>query len=176
MWKVLTSILIIIIILFFVPRLVSAAYGQTAGNTGEPAIRVEAADPSVAPSAEFFGKAIGGVKPGDLFYVDATDSPRDVSVSLYLTNSDELIHYLRYLTLKVAVYVEDGHGRWIKLLLDGSVFPDTYITLQNSPVNFILPGLARYKVTVNSGCYYCLSVGPDGRDMSPQFYLEAEPA
>ena len=175
-WKVLRFILIVIMVLFLAPWLVSAVYGQTVNAAGESDIQVEAADPSAAPSAQFFGKAIGSVTAGDLFYIDATDNPQDISVSLYITNADELIHYLRYLILKVAVYFEDKEGQWTKTLLaDGSEFRDTYITLQNSPVNLPLPGYARYKITIASGCFYCLSAGYNGSDFTPRFYLDVEP-
>jgi hypothetical protein len=175
MRKIVTIILIAIIAIIFGPRLVSTAYGQTNDAAGNSAIQVEAADPSAAPSAEFYGQAIGGVTPGTLFYVDASGNPGDVSLSLSITNTDELIHYLRYLTLNVAVYVEDGNGQWIKPQINGGQFPDTYLTLQNSPVTFTLPGAVRYKVTIDSGCFYCLFTGHAGDNLAPRFYLDAGP-
>jgi hypothetical protein len=177
MRKVLKFTLIAVLILLLTSWLTSIAYAHTNDNADQAIIRVEAAAFKAAPEATFFGNAIDGVTPGDLFYIDATQSPQDISVNLYITNSDELIHHLRYLILKVGVYFEDSDGQWRKALLtDGSVFPDTYITLQNSPVNLVLPGLARYKVTIDSGCFYCLPAASQGNNVSPGFYLDVEPA
>ena len=173
MRNIVTFILVIITALFFIPRLTSIAYSQADGDDGKPAIKVAAADQSAAPSAEFYGKAIGSVTPGDLFYVDAAGNPAGITLGLYITNTGELIHYLRYLTLQVAVYVEDSHGLWIKPQVNGEEFPEIYLTLQNSPVTFTLPGRARYKVTIDSGCFYCLSAGNAGENIIPRFYLDA---
>jgi hypothetical protein len=155
--------------------LTSIAYAQTALDSGQAEISVEAAPASTAPAATFFGKAIGGITPGDLFYINATNSPQDMTISLYITNADVLIHYLRYLTLRVGFYVEDGNGQWQKVTSqDGVVSPDIYITLQNSPVDIVLPGLGHYKVTIDSGCYNCFSTPSDGSNMAPSFYLNVE--
>ena len=163
--------------------LTSTAYGQNNDNAtlavtaanGE--IKVEAAPPANTPAATFFGNTIGGVTACDLFYVNATDSPLDISVDLYIANPNELIHYLKYLILKVAVYVEDIDGQWKQITSqDGTVLPDIYITLQNSPVTFILPGAARYKVTIESGSYYCLPFNSDKGEIAPSFYLNVESA
>lgn len=182
MRKVVIIILAIVAVMSVGSWLTSTAFGQNndnaalAGTDANSEIKVEAAPPEAAPAVTFFGNAIGGVDGGDLFYVSANNSPLDISVDLYLTNADELIHYLRYLILKVAVYVEDGEGQWQPITTqDGITLPDTYITLQNSPVNFTLTGQANYKVTIESGSYNCLPARPDREDVSPLFYLEAEP-
>jgi hypothetical protein len=172
MWKIGIVILIVITALCFLPRLTSIAYGQTNGNEGKPAVQVTAAGSSAAPSAEFFGKAIGSVTPGDLFFVDAAGNPGEITLSLYITNTGELIHYLRYLTVHVAVYVEDSPGQWTKSQINGEKPPEIYLTLQNSPVTFTLPGGARYKVAIDSGCFYCLSAGNAGESIIPRFYLD----
>jgi len=173
MRKFVTFILVIIIALFFVPRLTSIAYGQANGDVGKQAVTVTAADPSPAPSAEFYGKAIGSVTPGDLFYVDAAGNPADITLNLYITNTGELIHYLRYLTLQVAIYVEDSNGQWIKPQINDEEYPEIYLTLQNSPVTFTLPGGAHYKVAIDSSCFYCLSASNAGENITPRFYLDA---
>jgi len=171
--KFVIFILVIITALFFFPRLTAIAYGQVNGDDGKQAVRVAAADPSAAPSAEFYGKAIGSVTPGDLFYVDAAGNPADITLSLYVTNTGELIHYLKYLTLQVAVYIEDSSGHWIKPQINGEESPKIYLTLQNGPVTFTLPGGARYKVAIDSGCFYCLSAGSAGDSITPRFFLDA---
>ncbi len=175
MWKVFRFTLVILILLFLGPWLASLAHGDSIGGSGQADIQVEAARPPATPKATISGKAIGGVTPGDLFYIDATGSSRDIYISLYITNAHELIHYLRYLTLKVAIYVEDEDGQWRKTPLRDSISLDTYITLRNSPVNLTLPGYTRYKIAIESGCYYCMSANKDGDNISPQFYLEIEP-
>ena len=175
MQKVFRFIITIALILLLASWLIPAAYGQTNGDTEESDIIVEVAPPETAPVVSFFGNAIGGVTAGDLFYVNATNYQPDLSVDLYITNSDELVHYLRYLILKVVIYVEETDGQWTQITLqDGTVLPDTYITMQNSPVNFILSGLARYKVTIESGSYYCYPLRSDSGDISPQFYLTVD--
>jgi hypothetical protein len=157
------------------PWLTSYAYG-TSNGAGDKTIHIEAAEPSAAPRATAFGRAIGGVTPGDLFYIDATDNARDMSVSLYLTNAHELAPYLRYLILEVGVYFEDSDGQWRKASWrNGNPVPATFITLRNSPVSLILTGYTRYKVTVDSGCFYCLTANTNGGNLSPRFYLTAEP-
>jgi hypothetical protein len=162
-------------LLLFTPWLTSYAYGTSQGAGNKP-VHVEAAEPSVAPSATVFGKAIGGVTPGDLFYIDATDNARDISVSLYITNSPELTPYFRYLILEVGIYFEDSDGQWRRALLqNGEPVPNTYITLRNSPLSLVLTGYTRYKVAVDSGSFYCLTSHINGGKLSPQFYLVAEP-
>jgi hypothetical protein len=162
-------------ILLITPWLASYAYGTGNGSSGHETIHVEAAEPSKAPRATVFGKAIGGVTPGDLFYIDATDNSHDITASLYLTNAHELTPYLRYLILEVGIYFEDSDGQWRQASLpNGNPVPDTFITLRNSPVNLILAGYTRYKVTIDSGSFYCLTANTNGGSLSPHFYLTAE--
>lgn len=173
MRKTLKFILITVMLLLAVSWLTSIAYGQTNGEAEQTGIQVEAAPPEKAPTASFFGNAIGGVTGGDLFYINATNYQPDMSVDLYITNADELVHYLRYLILKVAVYKEDTDGQWQQIISqDGTVLPDTYITMKNSPVSFILPGLAHYKITIESGSYHCFPLNSSGGNFSPQFYID----
>lgn len=179
MWKVFRFTLVIFVLLVLAPWLTSLAYGSSDGDPEQAGIQIEAAEPSAAPMATIFGQAIGGVTPGDLFYIDATASSQDTSVSLYITNAHELTPYLRYLILKVAVYYEDGDGQWRKTpIREGSTSQvnDTYITLRNSPISLTLPGYTRYKIAIDSGCFYCFNANTGGDSISPQFYLAIEPA
>ncbi len=176
MKKFLRFTLIVVMLLSAASWLSSAAYGQTNDGPEQSGIYVEAAPPEAAPSVTLYGQAIGGITPGDLFYIDAIDSQADMSLDLYITNSDELIHYFRYIILKIAVYIEDAEGQWQPVTSqNGTAIPDTYITLENSPVRFIMPGLARYKVTIESGCYHSLPFRANGGAISPAFYLNVEP-
>jgi hypothetical protein len=172
MRKIVTFIIIAIIGLVLIPRLASAAYGQDNAGTAKPAVPVIAAEPSAAPAAVFYGHAIGSVSPGDLFYVDATGKAADITLSLYITNNDELMHYLKYLTLKVAIAVRDVDGQWTCVNTGRGQTAETFLTLQNSPVIFNLPGGAYYKTTIVSGCYYCLATPAANTDIAPHFYLQ----
>jgi hypothetical protein len=180
MKKVIIFVLITLIVLTVGSWVTSTAYGHTndvaglAGAVSNSEISIEAASPEAAPAVNFFGNYIGSLEPGDLFYINATDSQPDISINLYITNPDELIKSLRYLIIKVAIYVEDGNGQWqLVTSQNGITRPDTYITLENPQVNFTLPGMTHYKVTVKSGSYKSYP-NPKGRDISPEFYLNAE--
>ena len=176
MLKIIRLTLLLSAAFFLTPWLASYAYGTGYENDGYKAIHIEASDRSATPCAKILGGATGSIAPGDLFYIDATDSSHDMTASLYLTNAHKLTPYLRYLILEVGIYFENSDSQWKKLsLLDGNQVPDTFITLQNSPVNFILPGCTRYKVTIDSGSYYCLPANTNGNSLSPSLYLTVEP-
>jgi len=152
------------------------AYAYENALAGQVPIQVEAAETSAAPSWNAFGRAIGGVTtPGDLFYIDATNNPADISVTLHLTNAEELVHYYRYLILNVGVYFQTSVDQWEKATtISGELMPDTYITMRNGAVSFTLPGYAIYKITIDSGSFYSFGTAADGGSASPQFYLTAE--
>jgi hypothetical protein len=173
MRKTAIFILIVIIALIIIPRVTSTAYGQVNDYDSNQNVQITAADPSEAPSAVFYGKAIGSITAGDLFYVDAANSQADITLSLYVTNTDELTHYLRYITLRVAVYIQDGDGQWTIPQSGVEEPPETYLTLQNSPASFTLTGGVRYKISIISGCYYCISTGNPGDRIIPRFYLNS---
>jgi len=162
--KLLRRIFPLIALALLAPWPIAYAHDVSDGVVGEETVRIEVAEVSAQPTWTVFGKAIGGVTPGDLFYIDATDNPADIVVTLYLTNTQELISYYRYLILKVGVYAEDN----------GEVIPDTFITMRNGQVSFTLQGYANYKVTIDSGSFYCFSVNGNGGSFSPQFFLEVE--
>ncbi len=180
MRKLIKIILIAILVTAAASWLTSVAYGHNNdsirldGSINE-GIRVEAAPLEAAPSITCHGGAIGSVIRGDLFYIDSTNITQDINVNLTITNADELIHYFKYMTLKVVVYYEVGEGQWEKALMtDGGAFPDIYLTAHNGHVNFNLPGLAQYKVSIESGCFNCYPAGTSGGSAAPLFYLEAE--
>ncbi|MDD5039153.1 MAG: hypothetical protein PHN78_07550 [Dehalococcoidales bacterium] len=152
------------------------AYAHESDHASQGPIQIEAAEISAAPGWNAYGRAIGGVTtPGDLFYIDATNSPADISVTLYLTNTEELVHCYRYLILNLGVYSQNGVDQWQKATTgNGELIPDTYITMRNGEVSFILPGYAIYKITIDSGCYYSFGTAADGGSASPKFYLTAE--
>ena len=151
------------------------AYATSAGDpAGEDTVRIELAEPSAMPSYSIFGMAIGGVSnPGDLFYIDATGEPSEVKVTLYLTNSQQLINCYRYLILDVGIYVENGQGEWERATASsGELIPKTIISMRNGQVSFLLPGYSRYRITIDSGCFYCNNANVDSYSRSPQFFME----
>ena len=162
-----------LVMLLLVPWPVAYAYDNEAA--GREGVQVEAA-PSAAPSWSTFRGAIGGVTtPTDLFYIDTTNEAVDVFVTLHITNADELIQCYRYLNLKVGVYVQSGVDQWEPAAgSNGEAIPDTYITMQNGRVSFLLPGFAKYKVAIDGGCFYCYQNSPDEDGVSPKFYLTVE--
>ena len=155
-------------LLLLAPWPVAYAHDYSNDTASQDAVQIEVAEDSVSPTWTVFGKAISGVTPGDLFYIDATNNPADIQVNLYITNTQQLIHNYRYLILKVGVYAENNSGEW-------EIVPtDTFITLRNGQVSFTLPGLAKYKVTIDSGSFYCTTTNTDGGSFSPEFYLEVD--
>ena len=155
-------------LLLLAPWPIAHAHTYNDDMADQDAVRIEIAEASVQPTWTAFGKAIGGVTPGDLFYVDAGNNAADIQVNLYITNAQELIGCYRNLILKVGIYAESDTGEW-------EIVPaDTFITMRNAQVSFTLPGLAKYKVTIDSGSFYCNNANVDRDSFSPQFYLEVE--
>jgi len=147
------------------------AYAHDNGMAEQTPIQIEAASAEAAPKWTAFGNAIGGVTPGDLFYVDNYDTTADLPVTLLITNTNELVHHYRYLTLNVGVYVQTGTDQWQKLTTgNGESLPDIYITMQTGQVSFTLPGYARYKITIDKGCFNCYGSTGEGTT-SPTFYM-----
>ena len=169
--KIVRFTLVLSAVLLVAPWLTSLAYG----NFGPAGVRVETAAASMAPQENIYGHSIGSVTSGDLFYIDAADSSQDILASLYITNAPELTPYLRYLILKVTIYYEDENGGWEKTTPTGTnPDADIFLTLRSGPVTLNLPGLARYKIAVESGSYYCIKANKSGNNISPEFYLTIE--
>jgi len=153
------------------------AYAYDNGVTDPRGVQIEKAEPSATPTMNVFGRAIGSVNTGDLFYVDNRDSSVDTVATIYLTNADELSHHYRYLTLKLGLYAQNNDGAWDKPFPPGNQpIPDTYLTLRNGQVDFMLSGYTRYRITVEGGCFYCFTGNADSRRLAPQFYLTVEQA
>ena len=148
------------------------AYAHDNALAGQAPIQIEAADPAAVPQWKAYGNAIGGVTPGDLFYINSGNNTADMPVTLHMTNTDELVHNYRYLTLNVGVYVQTGTDQWEKATAgNGELLPDTYITMLNGKVSFTLPGYAKYKITIDKGCFYCYGTDTGESAASPEFYL-----
>ena len=155
----------LIVLLLLIPWPVAYANTYTGHEAGPHGVRVHAAEASTAPSMTVFRDTIGGVAAGTLFNIDAIESPADLSATVHITNSQDLVHHYKYLILNLGIYVEGIDGNWEQ------VSTDIFITMRNGQVSFTLPGLARYRVTVESGSYCTTSAGA-GDGTSPVFYLE----
>ena len=165
----------LIAILLLAPWPVAYAYSYEDEHFRPGTIQIEAAEPSSAPSAVAFGRAVSGVTPGDLFYIDATDSIADITVTLHLTNVDKLSRGYRYFILEVGVYGEGDAGEWVRASgYGGEPVPETFINLRNGNVSFSLYGYARYKITIDGGSFYCMATDIDGGNLSPKFYLTVD--
>ena len=164
--------LISTLILLLIPC--GVAYAYDGANAAETSMTIEPADKTSAPHIDAFGNAIGGVEAGDLFFIDISGTPLDTPFTLYMTNVDELVHSYRYMNLNVGIYVQTDTGNWEKMsAMVGEPCPDIYITMQNGLVNFTLPGNAKYKVTIDKGCFRCYGVTPGKNIAIPNFYLTA---
>lgn len=165
-------------VLLLAPWPIAYAHESASANPQGDGIEIEAAAHSAQPSWNTFSKTIGGVDtPGDLFYVDADENSSDIQVTLYVTNTRELSHCYKYLILKVGVYVEGDNDEWTAASSwDGTSLPTTFVTMGNGEVSFTLAGGAKYKISIDRGCFYCFRSQADGGSVSPQFYLTADPA
>jgi len=173
--KLLRKLFPVIAILLLAPWPIAYGHDASGAEAGQETVQIEVAEASAQPSWTAFGNAIGGVEAGELFYIDATDNPADIQVTLCLTNTQELIHCYRYMNLEVGIYIKDGTGEWEKALgANGEPTPDTFITMRNGQVSFTLSGYANYKVTIDGGCFKAHPTTAENGSGSPQFYLEVE--
>ena len=161
-------------VLLLAPWPIAYAHTYADDMVRHDTVQIEVAEPPAALTSTVFGKTIGGITtPIDLFYIDTTDNTADITATLYITNTQELCHCYSYLILKVGVYVKSNVGEWKQASrCDGKPIPETFITLRNGQVSFTLAGYANYKVTIDSGCFYCITTNANGGSLSPQFYLE----
>lgn len=170
--KMLKRIFPFIALLLLLPWPVAYAYDVVNDTAEQDTIRIEIAEDSVKPSFTAFGKAIGGVPPGDLFYIDATNNTADIVTTIYLNNAQDLIGHYTFLILKVGVYVEND-GNWEKAYgSNGELISEIVLSMRNGQVSFLLPGYANYKVTIDGGSFYCHNASGDDSTLSPQLYLE----
>ncbi len=162
--------LISTLILLLIPC--SVAYAYDGANATENSMAIVPADATSAPHINAFGNAIGGVEAGDLFLIDVSGTTIDTPLTLYMTNVDELVHSYRYMNLNVGIYVQTETGSWEKISeVFGEPTADKYITMQNSMVSFTLPGNAKYKITIDNGCFRSYGIIPGENIAIPSFYL-----
>jgi len=142
------------------------------GGTNEDKVRIEIADETLKPNFTAWGRAIGSVPAGELFYIDATNNTADKVVILSLTNANELINHYTFMNLKVGIYV-DSNGEWEPACgSDGKLIPETMLSMRNGQVSFLLSDFAKYKISINGGAFYCTNANSDDGGRSPQLYLE----
>ena len=167
--RLLKRIFPLIALLMLLPWPVAYAFDVTGAD--QDAVQIEVAEPAAQPSYNVFGKAIGSVDPGELFYIDATGNIEDTVATLYLTNANELVNHYIFLMLKVGVYIEND-GNWEKAYArNGELIPETILSMRNGQVSFLLPGYAKYRVAIDGGSFYAINAHDDG-NLSPQLYLE----
>jgi hypothetical protein len=163
-------IFLLLATLLLTPWPVAYAYDNTTAE--QTPVQIEAAKPAAAPHWKAFGKAIGGIIPGDLFYIDAFNNTTDMLVTLHMANTDELVRYYRHLIFKIGVYIQTDTEQWEKATKgNDELLPDTYITMLNGRVSFSLPGYAKYKITIDKGSFYCYGTSTDKSAISPTFYM-----
>ena len=169
--KLLKQIFPLIALLLLLPWPIAYA-ADVAGGTSDDEVSIEIAEEALKPSFTAWGKAIGSVPAGDLFYIDATNDTADKVVILYLSNANELINHYTFMNLKIGVYV-DSNGEWEPASgSDGKLLPETMLSMRNGQVSFLLSGFAKYKVSVNGGAFYCTNANNDDGGLSPQLFLE----
>ncbi|OGO00414.1 MAG: hypothetical protein A2Y58_05945 [Chloroflexi bacterium RBG_13_51_52] len=165
-----TLFFLIFAAILLIPCGVAYAYDEV--NATENSMTIEPADPTQVPHINVFGNVIGGVEAGDLFQIDVSGTIVDTPFTLYITNVDELVHSYRYMNLNVGVYVQTDIDQWEKMTaIAGEPLPDIYITMQNGMVSFTLPGNAKYKITIDKGCFHSYSITPGESVAIPSFYL-----
>ena len=167
-------IIILVAALLLAPWPIVYAWQGVNADTAGNAASITPADPSNAPQLKAYGNAVGSVTPGDLFQIDTTATHVDTSYSLTITNINDLVSSYRFMNLKIGVFVESDNvtGKWQKLdEIDGQQFHDIYITMFGDKLDFTLPGGAMYKVTIDTGCFYCYPVKPGKTIAVPAFYL-----
>ena len=163
-------ILTLITALLLVPWTVAYAYDDAAAATGP--VVITSPETASLPQFNVYGNAIGGVIPGDIFLIDTSNSAVDTTFTLYITNTDELSHNYRYMTLNIGTYIQDSNSEWEKVPTgEGESSLETYLTMQNGAVSFVLAGGARYKITIEKGCFYRYGIDADRKSALPDFYL-----
>ncbi len=160
--------------LLLVPWPVAYAFDNPGNTEAQEGVRIEIAAESAKPAFTAFGRAIGSVESGELFYIDAADNPADMVTTLYLTNPQELVDYYSYFILQVGVYVQTDTGWEPATAGDGSPVSDAVLTMKNGRVSFVLPAYGNYMIGIDGGAFYCTSAAGDESELSPRFFLEVD--
>jgi hypothetical protein len=168
MKRKLLFVLVVALLLF--PWTVAYGFDSAAASTGQA--EITSAETASLPEFSVYGNAIGSVTPGDIFTIDITGQEAGATFTLYMANTDELIHNFRYMTLNIGVYSRTDTGVWVKAPAHENS-QGIYLTMQNGSVSFTLAGGAKYKITIEKGCFYCYGTGGKKTVALPEFYLTA---
>jgi len=172
--KVLKWVFPIVAFLLLAPWPVAYGYDAASASSGREPVQITAAEAHAQPTWTAYGHAIGSVQPGELFQINAAGETSDISVTLHLTNTDELIHVYRYLLLEIGIQKQAADGTWHEVTEDnGQPTVATFLTLQNGQVSFRLPGLSVYRLTVDGGSFKC-NGALENQSATPRFYLEID--
>ena len=163
----------IIIALALIPCGVAFAHNNV--QAADASSSIVAADPASVPNIHIFGNARGSISSGDLFIVDNSGATKDGVFRLLLANIDELARNYSYMSFNIGLYVQSNNTTtWEKMTtFTGSSIPQLYITMEGGELSFTLPGLAKYRVTVESGSYHSFSIAPGQKVAIPQFSLSS---
>jgi len=166
-------LIILIAALLLAPWPVVYAFDRVSADTVQ--LDIQPAAPGTEPQFKAYGNAIGSVDYGELFRIDTTGEESDRTYQLLMTNIDELASDYRFMNFQIGVYAQEaGTENWVRLDTNGTEqFHDIYISIVNGGVSFTLPGGAKYKITLEHGCFYAYGVQPGGTIVVPQFYLTA---
>ncbi len=151
------------------------AYAYDNVNAASTSLTIMAADTASAPQLNGYGNAIGSITDGDLFEIDMTGTEIDTVFRLSITNADELFPNYRFMNMKIGVLTQAaGSEAWEKLTTSGGEeLQPIYISMHGGMAEFKLPGGAKYKITIEKGCFYCYGVTQATKAAVPRFYLEA---
>jgi hypothetical protein len=165
-------LVVLVAALLLAPWPIVYAYeGVNADSETSPTIQAAAAE--YGPVIKAYGNAVGKVTSGELFYIDLTGTQVDSRYQLMITNSDELVHDYRFMNLKVGIYVQgEDENHWTKMAAtNGDKLPDMFITMFTGTVDFNLRGGTRYKIIIETGCFYCYGLTQEAEAAAPSFYL-----
>jgi len=166
-------LIILIAALLLAPWPVVYAFDRVNADTVQ--LDIQPAASGTEPQFKAYGNAVGSVNYGELFRIDTTGEESDRTYQLLITNVDDLASDYRFMNFKIGVYAQQaGTENWERLDTNGTVqFHDIYISIVDGGVSFTLPGGAKYKITIEHGCFNAYSVRAGSTISVPQFYLSA---
>jgi hypothetical protein len=129
----------------------------------------------VAPKWTPVVEEAGAVTPGDIYYIDTSDYLGDVLVTVFFTNTDELIKDYSFLNLQVNVWTGTT-GDWAQSnRADSAEIGTVFLTLTGGYTTFILNGNSEYCISIDDGNYFCIDTDATGGSLSPDFFIEVQP-
>ncbi len=150
-------------------------YAYDGVNADSMTSAIEPAPQEYGPQLQAYGGAVGHVTPGDLFIIDITGYDADANYELIIANADELALDFRFMNMKVGIFIQGADEQhWTRLTAaNGDALPEIYITMFGGRVDFKLPGGAKYKIMIDTGCFYCYGARGGNDITPPTFYISA---